>query len=178
MTTTRNGANIVALAQKSGAEHNIMGEICFTVTQLEAFAAALASFPQPSDDRAKFEAWVVSYWRGRCFASALTDAEMLKREPDGRYQSSLYEAAWDGWQARATPASTSEPAQVLEDAARYLWLRSMWGLTILEDMLDKMPGRHPGAELDAAIDAARKVSPPADQVAAQDSIGHQKEGGP
>jgi hypothetical protein len=57
-----------------------------------------------ADEREAFEAWVISYWRGRGFATTLTDAEMVKRDHRGNYESSLYEAAWEGWQARTSLA--------------------------------------------------------------------------
>lgn len=84
---------------------------------MDAVAAALAAAPAPASaakgvstaERDAFEAWIVSHWRGRGFATALSDAEMLQRDLGGRYHSSLYEAAWEGYQFGRTLAAPSHP---------------------------------------------------------------------
>lgn len=154
-------------------------ELRLTISDLRAILALATPSPQPAEaktaavpgdlacqfsvwwthNRSKFTTARQSAWAAMEEFAAKTAAvdgmtdewcEQLARDLMTEFGTPLLSSTEIRAIASAIPASGDA-----KDAERYRWLRKMWCMTILEDLLDKMPGRNPQTELDDAIDAAR-----------------------
>ena len=118
---------------------------------------------QATDERALFEAWHATQ-HGRAFTGWV--------EAKGRYAWDLTQELWLCWQARAAIQAAlprGEEPPTLADARRYQWLRENkhYALLIGEEgfgysyaQVEHWSNAQNAAKLDAAVDAARRGTPP------------------